>query len=88
MHDRALVLARPKGSDQLILLFQGVYSSVQDLITLGSKNATNSNQILTSVGLDRQQPAYQPNALVEVAQRRSLLSDSVRSKAGVCNLLL
>jgi hypothetical protein len=48
---------------------------------VGSKNATNSNQILTSVGLDRQQPAYQPNALVEVAQRRSLLSDSVRPEA-------
>jgi hypothetical protein len=57
VHDRALVLARPKVSDQLILLFQGVYSSVQDLITLGTKNANTSNQILTSVGLDRHQPA-------------------------------
>ena len=57
MHDRALVLARPKVSDQLILLFQGVYASVQYLITLGTKNANTSNQILTSVGLDRHQPA-------------------------------
>jgi phospholipase/carboxylesterase len=35
MHDRALVLARPKVSDQLVLLFHGVGSSAQDLVTLG-----------------------------------------------------
>jgi predicted esterase len=35
MHDHTLVMARPKGCNQLVLLFQGVGSSAHDLVTLG-----------------------------------------------------
>lgn len=42
MHEKSLVIAKPKGADRLVLLFHGVGSSASHLIPLGQRVALGS----------------------------------------------
>lgn len=56
MHDGSLVLAQPRHSDRLVLLFHGVGSSAQDLAPLG-RTLAQARPAATVVSIQAPQPS-------------------------------
>lgn len=56
MHDRSVVVARPQGAAQLVLLFHGVGSSAENLVPLGEAIAQSRSDAMV-VSVDAPHPS-------------------------------